>query len=212
ILSRLKETTALSKPAWRILVEFPKSITPVVLSIADSTPVLQDKAIEILSRLCKDQPSVLGETVATASGCISSIAKRIINSTSTNMKVKIGGAAILICAAKENHQRLVEDLNISNLCANLVQSLVDMLISAQATLVNQDYVNKEVISICRYTKDANDCKSTNITTILSGADVALWLLSVLACHDEKSKIAIMEAGAIEILTDRIANFSSQYSQ
>ncbi|CAJ2667796.1 unnamed protein product [Trifolium pratense] len=175
ILSRLKETTALSKPAWRILVEFPKSITPVVLSIADSTPVLQDKAIEILSRLCKDQPSVLGETVATASGCISSIAKRIINSTSTNMKVKIGGAAILICAAKENHQRLVEDLNISNLCANLVQSLVDMLISAQATLVNQDSVNKEVISIC-------------------------------------SKIAIMEAGAIEILTDRIANFSSQYSQ
>jgi hypothetical protein len=212
ILSRLKETTALSKPAWRILVEFPKSITPVVLSIADSTPVLQDKAIEIISRLCKDQPSVLGETVATASGCISSIAKRIINSTSTNMKVKIGGAAILICAAKENHQRLVEDLNISNLCANLVQSLVDMLISAQATSVNQDGVNKEVISICRHTKDTNDGKLTNITTIISGADVALWLLSVLACHDEKSKIAIMEAGAIEILTDRIANFSSQYSQ
>jgi hypothetical protein len=155
---------------------------------------------------------VLGETVATASGCISSIAKRIINSTSTNMKVKIGGAAILICAAKENHQRLVEDLNISNLCANLVQSLVDMLISAQATSVNQDGVNKEVISICRHTKDINDGKLTNITTIISGADVALWLLSVLACHDEKSKIAIMEAGAIEILTDRIANFSSQYSQ
>jgi len=209
ILSRLKETTAISKPAWMILAEFPKSISPIVLSISDSTPVLQDKAIEILSRLCKDQPSVLGENVATASGCISSIAKRIINSTSTNVKVKIGGAAILICAAKENHQRLVEDLNLSNLCADLVQSLVDMVISSQATLINQDDVNKELISICRHTKDANDGKLTNS---ISGADVALWLLSVLACHDEKCRISIMEAGAIEIFTDMIANFSSQYNQ
>ncbi|CAK8567334.1 unnamed protein product [Lathyrus sativus] len=212
ILSRLKETAGLSKPAWMTLAEFPKSISPIVLSIADSTPVLQDKAIEILSRLCKDQPSVLGEIVATASGCISSIAKRIINSSSTNLKVKIGGAAILICAARENHQRLVEDLNLSNLCADLVQSLVDILISSQATLVNQDNDKKEVISICRHTKDANDGISTNSTTIISGANVAIWLLSVLASHDEKARIAIMEAGAIEILTDRIENFPSQYSQ
>ena len=209
ILSRLKETTAISKPAWMILAEFPKSISPIVLSISDSTPVLQDKAIEILSRLCKDQPSVLGKNVATAPGCISSIAKRIINSTSTNVKVKIGGAAILICAAKENHQRLVEDLNLSNLSADLVQSLVNMLISSQATLINQDDVNTELISICRHTKDANDGKLTNS---ISGADVALWLLSVLACHDENCRIAIMDAGAIEILTDRIANFFSQYNQ
>ncbi|XP_004502453.1 protein CELLULOSE SYNTHASE INTERACTIVE 1 isoform X2 [Cicer arietinum] len=213
ILSRLKETTALNKPAWLILAEFPKSISPIVLSIADSTPALQDKAIEILSRLCMDQPSVLGETVATASGCISSIAKRIINSASTNVKVKIGGAAILICAAKENHQKLVEDLNLSNLCANLIQSLVDMLISSQATWVNEgDDDNKEVISICRHTKEADDGKFTKSTAVISGANVAIWLLSVLACHDKKGKVAIMEAGAIEILTDRIGNFSSQYSQ
>ncbi|KAH1196501.1 Protein CELLULOSE SYNTHASE INTERACTIVE 1 [Glycine max] len=212
MLSRSDLTSAHSKPAWAVLAEFPKSIIPIVLSIADSTPVLQDKAIEILSRLCKDQPFVLGDTVVTASGCISSIAKRIINSTSKNVKVKIGGAAVLICAAKVNHQKLVEDLNLSNLCANLVQSLVDMLIFSQATLDNQGDDSREVISICRHTKEANDCKSSTGTALISSANLAIWLLSVLACHDEKSKIAIMEAGAIEVLTDRIADCFSQYSQ
>jgi len=211
MLSRLEVNGAHSKPAWAVLAEFPKSISPIVLSITDSTPVLQDKAIEILSRLCMDQPFVLGDIVVSASGCISSIAKRIINSTSQNIKVKIGGVAVLICAAKVNHQRLVEDLNLSNLCGNLVQSLVDILISSQATLGQRDD-SRDVIRICRHTKEANEGKSSTGTTIISGANLAIWLLTVLACHDEKCKTAIMETGAIEFLSDRIANCFSLYSQ
>ncbi|CAL0320358.1 unnamed protein product [Lupinus luteus] len=213
ILSRSEVTNAHNKPAWAVLAEFPKSISPIVLSIADSTPMLQDKAIEILSRLCKDQPVILGDTVVTASGCISSIAKRIVSSTSSNAKVKSGGTAILICAAKVNHQRLVEDLNLSNLSADLVHSLVDMLISAERSLGNQDDDKKEVISIYRLTKEeVNGGESNTGTAVISGAHLATWLLSILACHDERSRIAIMEAGAIEVLTDMISNCYSQYSQ
>ncbi|KAJ6289024.1 hypothetical protein OIU76_024921 [Salix suchowensis] len=98
ILSRSEGTSGHIKPAWAVLAEFPKRITPIVLSIADAAPLLQDKAVEILSRLCRDQPFVLGEAVACASGCVPSVARRVINST--NPKVKIGGAALLICAAK----------------------------------------------------------------------------------------------------------------
>ncbi|XP_061344616.1 protein CELLULOSE SYNTHASE INTERACTIVE 1-like [Gastrolobium bilobum] len=211
ILSRSEQTSAHSKPACAVLAEFPESISPIVLSIVDSTPMLQDKTIEILSRLCKDQAVVLGHAVTSASGCISSIAKRIISST--NVKVKIGGAALLICAAKENHQRLVEDLNLSNLCVNLIQSLVDIVISAQLSLGNQGDDKKEFISICWPTKEeVNGCESNTGTTIICGADLAIWLLSILACRDEKNKIAIMEAGAIDVLTDRISNYFSQYSQ
>ncbi|KAL4349965.1 hypothetical protein S83_031628 [Arachis hypogaea] len=212
ILSRSEKTSGKSKPAWTVLAEFPKSISPIVLSIADSTPTLQDKAIEILSRLCKDQPLVLGDTVATASGCISSIAKRII-STSTNVKKRIGGAAVLICAAKVNHQKLLEDLNFSNLCTDLVRSLVDMLNSSDSSLANHGDDNREVISICRHTKEeSSDDQSNSGTAIISGANLAIWLLCILACHDEKSRIAIMEAGAIEVLSEKISNYFSQYSQ
>ncbi|KAG5155338.1 hypothetical protein JHK82_013307 [Glycine max] len=211
ILSRSEETSANIKSACAVLAEFPKSISPIVLCIVDSEPMLQDKTIEILSRLCKDQPVVLGDTIVSAPGCISSIAKRIISST--NVKVKIGGAALLICTAKANHQRLVEDLNSSNLCANLIRSLVDMLTSAQPSLGYLDGDKKEFISICRYTREeANGCESNTSTSIICGADLAIWLLSILACHGEKNKIAIMEAGAIDVLIDRISNCFSQYSQ
>lgn len=210
ILSRSDGASGHIKPAWAVLAEFPESIAPIVLSIADATPLLQDKAIEILSRLCREQPVVLGDTVANASGCISSIAKRVINSS--NNKVKIGGAALLICAAKVSHQRVLEDLSQSNSCAHLIQSLVEMLTSFQDSGNIVD-VEKESISIFRHSKEETSNDESDISTaVICGVNLAIWLLSVLACHDEKSKIVIMEAGAVEVLTDRISNRFSHYSQ
>ena len=211
ILSRSEMASGHMKPAWAVLAEFPKSFTPIVLSIADATPLLQDKAIEILSRLCRDQPVVLGDTVACASGCILSIARRVISST--NPKVTIGGAALLICAAMVNHQRVVDDLNQSHLCSHLIQSLVAMLSSGQTSLGNEGDDDKESISIYRHTKEeGRNGESSTGTAVISGVNLAIWLLSVLACHDEKSKSVIMEAGAIEVLTDRISDCFLQYTQ
>ncbi|KAL5555935.1 hypothetical protein UlMin_038171 [Ulmus minor] len=206
ILSR-SEVSGNIKPAWAVLAEYPRSISPIVSSIADATPLLQDKAIEILSRLCRDQLLVLGDAVASAYDCISSIAKRVINSTS--IKVKIGGAALLICAAKVSHQRVVEDLSQSN--SLLIQSLVSMLSSESSGNLGDNEM--EYISICRYSKEGTRTDESDMNTaVIYGVNLAIWLLSVLACHDEKSKILIMEAGAIEVLTDRISNYSSIYSQ
>ncbi|CAL2266637.1 unnamed protein product [Prunus armeniaca] len=207
ILSRSEGATGETKPAWAVLAEFPKSITPIVLSIADAAPLLQDKAIEILSRLCRDQPDVLGDTVATASECISSITKRVINSTKS--KVKIGGTALLICAAKVSHQRVTEDLSESNLCTHLIQSLVTMLTS----LGNPGDDDNDSISIYRRSKEETKNDESNSSTgVIYGVNLVMWLLSVLACHDERCKIVIMEAGAVEVLTDRISNCFSHYSQ
>ncbi|CAN1343320.1 Protein CELLULOSE SYNTHASE INTERACTIVE 1 [Linum perenne] len=166
ILSRSDEESGDIRPAWAVLAEFPESVTPIVLSIADATPLLQDKAIEILSRLCRDQSVVLGDTIATSSGCITSVARRVISSTS--VKVKIGGAALLICAAKVSHQRVVEDLNQSNSCVYLIKSLVAML------MCQSDDGNK-CISICRHSKiDGGNGESMPETSIIhAGAVEAL---------------------------------------
>ncbi|KAI5587994.1 hypothetical protein BDE02_05G066400 [Populus trichocarpa] len=211
ILSRSEGASGHIKPAWAVLAEFPNHISPIVSSIADATPLLQDKAIEILSRLCRDQPFVLGNAVASASGCIPSVARRAIDSTSP--KVKIGGAALLICAAKVSHQRVVEDLNQSNSCNHLIQSLVTMLCSADTSpsgnLVDDD---REVISIYRHAKEGESGESHKATAVIYDYNLAVWLLSVLACHGEKSKIVIMEAGAVEVLTNRISSCYLQYSQ
>ncbi|KAI9164785.1 hypothetical protein LWI28_002029 [Acer negundo] len=210
ILSRSEGASGL-KPAWAVLAEFPNSTTPIVTTIADATPLLQDKAIEILSRLCRDQPIVLGDKITDASGCVSSIARRVISSP--NLKVKIGGAALLICAAKVNHQRIVEDLNQSNSCTPLIYSLVAMLSNVDASPNNQGNYDKEAIGIYRHiSEEAKSEESETGTAVIYGVNLAIWLLSVLACHDEKSKTVIMEAGAVEVLTDRISNCFSQYSQ
>lgn len=211
ILSRSEGASEHVKPAWAVLAEFPKSINPIVLSIADASPLLQDKAIEILSRLCRDQPVVLGDAVANASGCIHSVARRVISST--NPRVKIGGAALLICAAKVSHQRVVEDLNQSNTCAHIIQSLVGMLNFAETSLGTQGDDVKEAISISRHVREESGNGDSNAgTEVVYGCNLAIWLLAVLACHDEKSKTVIMDAGAVEVLTERISHCYMQYSQ
>ncbi|XP_027178895.1 protein CELLULOSE SYNTHASE INTERACTIVE 1 [Coffea eugenioides] len=209
-LSRSEGANGHIKPAWVVLAELPDSITPIVLCIADATPLLQDKAIEILSLLCRAQPIVLGNAVASASGCISAIAERVISTSAA--RIKIGGAALLVCTAKMNHQKVVEDLNASTLCTRLVQSLVGMLSSVQfCHLENQR--GKGAISICRNIKEeASKGEVEKNTTAIYGVNIAIWLLSALASRDEKSKIETMEAGAVEILTEKISQSLSRYSQ
>lgn len=203
-----------TKPAWAVLAEHPKSISPIVSSIADAAPAMQDKAIEILSRLCRDQPAVLGDAVICASQCVSSVAKRVVNSTNT--KVKIGGTALLICAANVDHQRVIEDLNLSNLFAPLIQSLIAILSSKSSSSGNQGDDNQDCISIYRHSREAkldeSSVETDATTSIIYGNNLATWLLAVLACHDAKTTNVIVEAGAVEVLTGKISQYFSQYSQ
>ncbi|KAL3829917.1 hypothetical protein ACJIZ3_018719 [Penstemon smallii] len=209
LLSRSAGDIGHIQPAWAVLAENPSSITPIVSCIADATPLLQDKAVEILSRLCRDQPLVLGNTIACATGCISSIARRIISSS--NARVQIGGAALLVCTAKVNHQRVVEDLNGSNSCVPLIHSLVGMLTSAESSQVGEQG-STDIISMSRITEKASQDDPDKNTSVINGANIAIWLLSTLASHEEKSKVEIMEAGAIEVLTEKISHSFSHYTQ
>ena len=103
LLSRSKGEDGHVKPPWAILAEYPHTIIPLVSCVAEGTSLFQDKAIEILSRLCHDQPMLLGSVISNTSGCISSIARRVTGSNCA--KVKVGGTALLICAAKAWRQR-----------------------------------------------------------------------------------------------------------
>ncbi|KAI3747480.1 hypothetical protein L6452_09938 [Arctium lappa] len=197
ILSRLKGSPGNIKPAWSVLVEHPDSISPIVSFIKGATSLLQDKAIEILSRLCQDQCVVLGNAIIGSYGCTSSIAKRVIDSS--NATVKIGGTALLACATKANIQRVVEDLRETHLHSQFIQSLVLMLSSPNYSHSE----DMDSISICRCSKEAIAGEKRR-TSVIRGASISIWLLSAIASHDEKYKTEIMEAGAVEILTRRIS--------
>ncbi|XP_065019414.1 protein CELLULOSE SYNTHASE INTERACTIVE 1-like [Musa acuminata AAA Group] len=206
MLLRSKGSAEHIKPPWAILAEHPHTIIPLVSCIADGTPLLQDKSIEILSRLCHDQQSALGAVVLETSGCVPSIAKRVIGSNS--FKVKIGGGALLICAAKEQSQKLMEALNEPNLCTHLIHSLVGMLHSTNSSIHQRDGQGNMDISISRHSKGKlRNGEAECSTAIISSNMVAIWLLSVFAAHDNRSKATIMEAGAVEIITDKISQYT-----
>ncbi|KAL9262664.1 CELLULOSE SYNTHASE INTERACTIVE 1-like protein [Drosera capensis] len=198
-LSRLEAPSG-GKPAWSILTETPSSITAIVSCIASASPSMQDKAIEILSRVCMDQPIVLGDAICGAPNCISSIARRVVSSQET--EVKVGGTAVLSCAAKVNLTKAMNDLTESNSCQFLVQSLVEMLRLIRFSPKYQGDDDKG--SLMSIDRQCTYVKLFLNSIAISGPSIAAWLLATLAVQDEKNKVLIVEAGTVDFLTDKIS--------
>ncbi|KAG0476240.1 hypothetical protein HPP92_013081 [Vanilla planifolia] len=157
--------------------------------------------------LCCDQSGILGSIVFKTYGCVPSIARRVIGSN--QCKVKVGGAALLICAAKENSQKVLESLNESSLCTNLIHSLVSML---RMTSSFSDNCKKD---ICIYSKSKATIMELGTIEFLTEKIsqyylasqiglvhpyLALRLLTQLAVDCPPNKIFMVEAGVLEGLT------------
>ncbi|PQP99615.1 protein CELLULOSE SYNTHASE INTERACTIVE 3 [Prunus yedoensis var. nudiflora] len=89
LLARTKQGVNFTYPPWSALAEVPSSLEPLVRCLAEGPPPLQDKSIEILSRLCGEQPVVLGDLLIARSRSLGSLANRIMHSLS--LEVRVGG-------------------------------------------------------------------------------------------------------------------------
>lgn len=220
-LARTRRGAAFSHP-FSVLAEAPISMTPLVTCLAIGAPTVQEKAIEVLSRLCRDQVEVLGSLIADNPKCITALADRIIQSSS--LEVKVGGAALLICAAKEHRQVSMDALREAGFSVELIRSLVEMLAfkSVEEAGEDEDATSDAEEEEVTFTVDEsgvarrkeNGHEGVDGVTFLehgpaqiSGGTVALWLLCMIAAHDSLSKIAITDAGAIEVVTEKLAIFA-----
>ncbi|VAI72168.1 unnamed protein product [Triticum turgidum subsp. durum] len=209
LLSRSKVSSGHTKAPWTALAENPHTILPLVSCVADAVPALQDKAIEVLSRLCLDQHDVVGGLVSEIPGCISSAARRVIGSNL--LKVKVGGCALLVCAAKEHCQKQIEILSDSSLYIQLIHSLVGMINTANLPSENGDGESIADIKISRHSKEnSSDAEMVPHTAVISGNMIPLWLLAVFARHDDKTRAEILEAGAVQMLTEKISQNAFLY--
>lgn len=209
LLSRSKASSGHTKAPWAVLAENPHTILPLVSCIADAAPALQDKAIEVVSRLCSDQHDVVGGLVSETPGCISSITRRVIGSNM--LKVKVGGCALLVCAAKEHCQKQIEILNDSSLYIQLIHSLIGMIHMANTPAESGSSESIADIRISRHSKESNgESETVCRTAVISGNMIPLWLLAVFSRHDSKTRAEILEAGAVEMLTEKISQNAFQY--
>ncbi|KAE9595899.1 hypothetical protein Lalb_Chr17g0343631 [Lupinus albus] len=206
LLARTKQGVNFTYPPWSVLSELPSSFEPLIRCLSEGPPLVQDKAIEVLSRLCRDQPVVLGDLLSASSRSIGSLATRIMKSSS--LEVKVGGIALLICAAKEKKELSMDSLDASGLLKPLICSLVDIM-KHNSSGYSSDIEGHPP----RGFMERNAFQEFDEFDILDpakvlGSNVALWLLSIIASFHINNKIKIMEAGGLEALSDKLARHTS----
>lgn len=206
LLARTKQGVNFTYPPWSALAEVPSSLEPLVRCLAEGPSPLQDKSIEILSRLCGEQPVVLGDLLIARSRSLGSLANRIMHSSS--LEVRVGGAALLICAAKEHKQKSMEVLDVAGYLKPLTYALVDMMKRNSSCSSLEIEVRTPRGFIERTAFHEGDEFDVPDPAIVLGGTVALWLLCIIGAFHAKSKLTIMEAGGLEALSDKLAGYTS----
>lgn len=206
LLVRMKHGVNFTYLPRAVLSEVPSSLDPLARLLAEGPPLLQDKAIEILSQLCGDQPGVVGDLLIARSRSIDSLANRIINSSS--LEVKIGGITLLICAAKEHTQQSVEALDVSGYLKPLIYALVNIMKQNTCYSSLEMQVRTPRGFFERSAFQEGDEFDVLDPVIVLGGTVALWLLSIISSIYAKSKLIVMEAGGLEALSDKLFSYTS----
>ncbi|WOG97211.1 hypothetical protein DCAR_0416551 [Daucus carota subsp. sativus] len=206
LIFRTKQSGNLGFPPWTALAEVPSNLDPLVRCLADGRSSVQDKAIEILSRLCADHPALLGNSLVANSRSIASLAKRIIKSTC--LEVRVGGTALLISAAKERKSNTIDALFASGYLMPFVYALVEM------TRRNSGCHSLEIeVATPRGStekppfQEADDFEIPDPAIILGGT-AALWLLSIISSYHVKNKKLVVEAGGLEALSEKLAHYTA----
>lgn len=207
-LSRTKQGVNSTCKLWSALAEVPSSLVPLVRCLCEGPPQIQDKSIEILSRLCGEKAAVVGDALMTRSKSISALANRIVNST--NLEVGVGGTALLASAAKEHRLESMDLLDKSGYLKALVYSLVEMIKqnSRLSSLDSEVKTSRGFLNRTPTFHERNEFDVPDPATVL-GSTVSLWLLSVISSYNAKNKQTVIEAGGIEALFDKLASHTSK---
>ncbi|CAI9115428.1 OLC1v1016328C1 [Oldenlandia corymbosa var. corymbosa] len=200
LLARTNQSINFSYQLWSTLAEAPSAVKVLVKCLSDGPPEVQDKAIEILSRLCGDQPVGLSDALVARSRSIIALANRIMNSSS--LEVRVGGLALLICAAKEHRVQSMDALDMSGYLKPLIYTLVDMM-KEQSSCSSLEIEVKTP----RGFSEKNDFHGIPDPATVLGGTVALWLLSIMSSHHRKNKLTVVEAGGLEALYDKLTSFN-----
>ncbi|XP_060214478.1 protein CELLULOSE SYNTHASE INTERACTIVE 3-like [Lycium barbarum] len=204
LLTRTKQGT--DSTYRSCLAEVPSSLEPLVHCLSEGSSLVQDKAIEILSRLCGDQPVFLGNLLLSKSRSIGALADRIINSCT--LEVRVGGTALIICAAKEHELQSMDGLDASGYLKPLIYALVDMM-KPNCTCSSLEIEVRTPRGFTERTPfgEGNEFEAPDPAIVLGGT-VALWLLSIISSFHVKNTSTVVEAGGLEALADKLARHGS----
>ncbi|KMT19699.1 hypothetical protein BVRB_1g007550 [Beta vulgaris subsp. vulgaris] len=206
LLARTKQRANFTHQLWSTLAEVPSSLEPLVHCLAEGPSAIQDKVIVILSRLCGDQPVVLADMLIAKSKTITSLAKRTMSSSC--LEVKVGGTALLTCAAKEHKKQSMDLLDLSGYLRPLMSSLVGMIRQNSGCCSLEIEIRTPKASRRRTSFQEDDEYGVPDPASVLGGTAALWLLSILSSFNVENKHVVMEAGGVEVLSEKLTSYTS----
>ncbi|EOA37719.1 hypothetical protein CARUB_v10012458mg [Capsella rubella] len=201
LLAKAKYGANLSHNPFSTFTEAPSYLDSLVRGVAEGHPLVQDKAIEILSRFCKTQFVFLGQLLMMQSKSISSLANRTINSSIP--EIKVGGATLLVCAGKNDKKLWAETIGRSGYLKSLVSTLLDM---SKENSKSSSYGIE--IQRPRYFITSNFCLSMDNSEMvdpvtLLGSTVSMWLLSIICSAHPKNKLVVIEANGLKTIVEKL---------
>ncbi|GJU71859.1 protein cellulose synthase interactive 3 [Tanacetum coccineum] len=206
LLVRTKQNLNSKYSPWSALAEIILSLEPLVFFLAEGSPMVQEKVIIILSSLCGDQPAVLGDLLAANSTTIGALGNMILKSTS--QEVRVGGIVLLICASKEHKNQTIAALDASGYLYPVIYALVDVIKqNSVSSSLEADGRSPRALANRTAFHDGGEFDVPDPGFLLGGT-AALWLLSILSSFNEKNKRSVVEAGGLEALSDKLANYTS----
>ncbi|KAG8091117.1 hypothetical protein GUJ93_ZPchr0011g27070 [Zizania palustris] len=194
---------------WSAFLEVPESLEPLVRCINVGLPPIQDKAIQILARLCQDQPSLLGEHLNRNQGCIAFLASRIIESTNT--EIRVSSAITLISAMKHNREQPIDSIKTSGQMKNLISAFINMMKQASTSTSLDIEVWKPYPEKSLYNYDKVFLGVPQSGKVLEET-VALWLLSLICSTHLISKLTVMDLGGVETISDKLASYTANQQE
>ncbi|KAL2892938.1 Protein CELLULOSE SYNTHASE INTERACTIVE 3 [Bienertia sinuspersici] len=210
LLARTKQRANFTYQLWSTLAEVPSSLEPLVHCLAEGPSAIQDKVIVILSRLCGDQPVLLADMLIAKSKTITSLAKRTMSSSC--LEVKVGGTALLTCVAKEHRKQSMDTLDLSGNLRPLIKSLVGMIRqNSGCCSLEIEVRTPKVLRRKTSFQEDDDYEVPDPASVLGGT-AALWLLSTMSSFNQENKHVVMEVGGVEVLSEKLASYTSNPQQ
>ncbi|KAJ8450303.1 hypothetical protein Cgig2_004760 [Carnegiea gigantea] len=206
LLARTKHRASFSYQLTTTLTEVSSALEPLVHCLAEGPLTIQDRVIIVLSRLCGHQPLVLADILIVKPKTVASLANRTMHSSC--LEVKIGGAALLTCVVKEHKQQSMDSLDSSGCLRPLVSCLIDLIRQSSGCCSLQLETKTPGASRRRTSfEEADEFDAPDPASVLGGV-ASLWLLSIISSFSEESKHAVMEAGGVEVLSTKLAHYTS----
>ncbi|XP_020598358.1 protein CELLULOSE SYNTHASE INTERACTIVE 3 [Phalaenopsis equestris] len=205
LLAKTKHCVKFRYPLWFVFSKVPVSLEPLVNCLASGGSSVQDKAILILSRLCRDQSVTLGNLLVGRLGSITSLSNRILRSS--NIEVRIGGASLLLCAGKDHKQQTLSALEASGLLNDLIYALVDMMkLSSNFKYPGTEaQPSKNFVEMNSIHRNLDDLSAPDPAATLAGS-VSLWLVLIIVSYHAKSRITFFEARGVEAISDKMEGY------